>query len=219
MLCDRWLKGYPNLAICVPRARTFKLFATEYYRHADTLRPIPFDSPRQAEFNALCPDAVQPLHQEKNLFLRTDRARFRTNSVRSLCPVLPDLPCLLCLSFLASGARGRPTLPPQRPTCLLRPHPLLVPPPCICPLILSSTASCLLLAVARVRPPSLLPSHLWRPSPVRFHPRPSTAILRHLFLSLHPTVTSIIPLLLTRRPARPPYRPPTLVGFPSHRRA
>jgi len=79
------------------------------------------------------------LHQQKKLFLRTDRDRFRTNSIRSLRPVLPDLPCSLCLSFLASGAPGHPTFPPQRPTRLLRPHTLLVPPPCICPLILSST--------------------------------------------------------------------------------
>jgi len=80
-------------------------------------------------------------------------------------------------------------------------------------------ASCRLLAFARVRRPSLLPSHLWRPRSVRFHPLPSAAILRHFFLSLHPTVTSIIPLLFTRRGARPPCRPPTLVGFPSHRSA
>jgi len=79
------------------------------------------------------------IHKQKNLFLRTDRACFRTNSVRSLRPVLLDLPCLLCLSFLASGAPGRPTFPPKRLTRLLRPHPLLVPPPCIGPLILSST--------------------------------------------------------------------------------
>ena len=158
-------------------------------------------------------------HQQKNLLLRTDRARFLTNSVRSLRPVLPDLPCLLCLSFLASGAPGRPTFPPQRPTRLLRPHPLLVPPPCIPPLSSRLLASGLLLAFARVRRPSLLPSHLWRPRSVRFHPRPSAAILRHFFLSRHPTVISIIPLLFTRRPVRPPCRPPTLVGFPSHRRA
>jgi len=68
-------------------------------------------------------------------------------------------------------------------------------------------ASCLLLAVARVRRPSLLPSHIWRPRSVRFHPLPSAAILRHFFLNLHPTVISIIPLLFTRRPARPPCRP------------
>jgi len=78
-------------------------------------------------------------HQQKNLFLRTDKARFRTTCVRSLRPILPDLPCLLCLSSLASGAPGRPTFPPQSPTRLLRPHPLLVPPPCIRPLNLSST--------------------------------------------------------------------------------
>jgi len=80
-------------------------------------------------------------------------------------------------------------------------------------------ASCLLLAVARLRRPSLLPSHLWRPRSVRFHPLPSAAILGRFFLSLHHTVISIIPLLFTRCPPRPPCRPPTLVGFPSHRRA
>jgi len=81
----------------------------------------------------------QPHHQQKNLFPQTDRARFSTNSIRSFRPVLPDLPCLLCLSFLAYGGPRRPTFPPQPPTPLLRPQPLLVPPPCIHPLILSST--------------------------------------------------------------------------------
>ena len=75
----------------------------------------------------------------KKAFLRMDRARFRTNSIRSLFPVLLDLPCLLCLSSLASGAPGRPTFLPPRPTRLLRPHPLRVPPPCIRPLNLFST--------------------------------------------------------------------------------
>jgi len=121
--------------------------------------------------------------QEKNLLLRTDRGRFRTNSVCTLRPVLPDLPCLLVSAPLSSFL----------------------------------LASCLLLAVARIRRPSLLPSHLWRLRSVRFHLLPSAAILRRFFLSLHPTVISRIPLLFTRRPARPPCRPPTLVGFPSHR--
>jgi len=77
--------------------------------------------------------------QQKNLFLRVDRARFRKNSMRSLRPVFRDLPRLFCLSSLASGAPGRHTFPPQHPTRLLRPHPLLVPPPCIRPVNLSST--------------------------------------------------------------------------------
>jgi len=72
------------------------------------------------------------------------------------------------------------------------------------PLSSRLVASCLLLAVARVRRPSLLPSHVWRPRSVRFHPLPSAPILRRFFYSLHPTVTSIIPLLFTRRPAGPP---------------
>jgi len=89
------------------------------------------------------------------------------------------------------------------------------------PLTSRLLASCLLLVFARVRRPSLLSSHLWRLRSVRFYPHPSAAILGHFFLSLHPTVTSIIPSLFTslRRPARPPCRPPTLVGLPSHRRA
>jgi len=82
---------------------------------------------------------TQPHYQQNNIFPRTDRTRFRTNSVCSLRPVLPDLPCLLRLSFLASGAPRRPTFPPQPPTPLLRPQPLLVPAPRIRPLILSST--------------------------------------------------------------------------------
>jgi len=79
-------------------------------------------------------------HHQKNLFLGTDRDRMRTHRVRSLGPVLPDLPCLLCLTFLTSGAPALPTFPPQRPTRLFPPHPLLVAPPCIRPLILSSTS-------------------------------------------------------------------------------
>ena len=77
--------------------------------------------------------------QQKSIFLLTDRAGFRTNSVRSLHPVLPVVPCLRCLSFLASSAPERPTFPPQGPTRLLCPHPLRVPPTCIRPLILSSS--------------------------------------------------------------------------------
>jgi len=54
---------------------------------------------------------------------------------------------------------------------------------------------------------------------VRFYPLLSAAILRRFFLSLHPTVSFIIPLLFTRCPAQQPSRPPTLVGFPPPRRA
>ena len=91
--------------------------------------------------------------------------------------------------------------------------------PLVCaPLSSHLLASFLLLVVARIRRPFLVPSHPWRPRSFRFHPPPSAGILCTFFLSLHPTVTSIIPLLFTRRLARPPCRPPTLVGFPSQRR-
>ena len=69
MLSDRWLKGYPNLCTWVPQVSTFKLLATECYRHADTLRPISFNSPRRAEFNALCPDTVRPLVEGLSILL------------------------------------------------------------------------------------------------------------------------------------------------------
>ena len=58
------------------------------------------------------------------------------------------------------------------------------------PLSCHRLASCLLLAVARIRWSSLLPSHLLWPRSVRFHPLPSAASLRRFFLSLHPTVTA-----------------------------
>jgi len=61
-------------------------------------------------------------------------------------------------------------------------HPSSCLPLVFAPLSSHLLASCLLLAVARVRRPSLLPSHLWRPRSVRFHPLPSAAILRRFFL-------------------------------------
>jgi len=121
--------------------------------------------------------------------------------------------------FLRLVHRGTPlSLHSVRRACC-RPTPSLFLPLVSAPLSSRLLASCLLLAVARVRRPSLLPSHLWRPRSVRFHLLPSSAILRRFFRSLHPTVISMIALLFTRHPARPPCRPPTLVGFPSHRRA
>jgi len=59
-LSDHWLKGYPYFRTLVLRASAFKLLATDCYRHADTLKPIPFNSPCQADSNALCPNAVRP---------------------------------------------------------------------------------------------------------------------------------------------------------------
>jgi len=61
MLSNCWLKGYPYLCTLVPRASTFKLLATECHRYAVTSRPIPFNSPRQADSTALSPDAVRPV--------------------------------------------------------------------------------------------------------------------------------------------------------------
>ena len=123
------------------RAMTRGLSSVYLPLHWKTPRPVPPIRnylPVDAVAHRTIPFTLE-LHQQKNVFLRTEGARFRTNSICSLRPVLPDLPCLLCLSFLASGAPGRPTFPPQRPTRWLRPHPLQVPPPCVRPLILLST--------------------------------------------------------------------------------
>ena len=98
------------------------------------------------------------VHQQKNLFHRTYRARVQTKPVRSLPPVLSDLLSPLCLSSLASGAPGHPTFPPKRPTPSLRPYPLPAPSCCIRPLIFSSTG--LLPTLTNCRHPAPLPDLL-----------------------------------------------------------
>ena len=57
-LSDPWLKGYLYLCTLVPQVRTFTLLATECYSHADTLRPISFNSPHQVNSNISCPGLV-----------------------------------------------------------------------------------------------------------------------------------------------------------------
>jgi len=56
-LSDHWLNGYAYLYTLVLQVSTFKLLATEYYRHADTSRPIPFNSPRRGDCNETRPDS------------------------------------------------------------------------------------------------------------------------------------------------------------------
>jgi len=56
-LSDHWLKGYPYLCTLVPWASTFKLLALECYRHADTSRRIPFNSPCRAVSNETLPNS------------------------------------------------------------------------------------------------------------------------------------------------------------------
>ena len=67
-LSDRWLKSYPPICTSVPRVNTFKLFATECYRHADASRPIPFVSPRRADSNDALPDSGGYLPAEISAF-------------------------------------------------------------------------------------------------------------------------------------------------------
>jgi len=69
MLADRWLKGYPCLCTTVPRTSTFKLLATEYYRHADASRPIPFNCPQPADPDETLPDPGGHLPAEVSPFL------------------------------------------------------------------------------------------------------------------------------------------------------
>jgi len=67
-LSDRCFKAYRYFCTLVPRASTFKLAATGCYRHADTLRPIPFDSPRRADSNETLPDSGGHLPAEISAF-------------------------------------------------------------------------------------------------------------------------------------------------------
>jgi len=63
-LSDHWLKGYPFFCTLVLRVSTFKMLATGCYRHADASKPIPFDSPRRADFNEGLPDSGGHLPDE-----------------------------------------------------------------------------------------------------------------------------------------------------------
>jgi len=66
MVSDCWLKRYPFFCTLVPQASTFKLLATECYRHADTSRPIQFNPSRQANSNATLPDPSEHLPAEES---------------------------------------------------------------------------------------------------------------------------------------------------------
>jgi len=79
MLSDRWLNSYAYFCTRVPRASSFKLLATECYRHADTSRPILFDSPRQADSNDTLPDSGGHLPGEvSTIFFRPTSIAMQT---------------------------------------------------------------------------------------------------------------------------------------------
>jgi len=54
------MRPFPTLADICP-LRPLPLHPADLYSHADTSKPIPFDSPRPADSNGPCPDAVRPL--------------------------------------------------------------------------------------------------------------------------------------------------------------
>jgi len=68
ILSDSWLNGYAYFCTWVPRAGTFKFLATGCHRHADASKPIPFDSPRRADFNETFPDSGGHLPTEVSAF-------------------------------------------------------------------------------------------------------------------------------------------------------
>ena len=55
---------YPYFCTLVPQASTFKLLATKCYRHADTSRPIPFNSPWRVDSNQTLSDSCGHLPTE-----------------------------------------------------------------------------------------------------------------------------------------------------------
>ena len=68
-LSDQWFQGYPFFCTSVPGVSIFKLLATEWYRHADALRAIPFDSPLRVDSNEALPDSGGHLPTEVSPFL------------------------------------------------------------------------------------------------------------------------------------------------------
>ena len=68
ILSDHWLNGYPYFCTLVLPVSTCKLLATECYRHADTSRPIPFDSPWRADSNETLSDSGTHLPAEISAF-------------------------------------------------------------------------------------------------------------------------------------------------------
>ena len=54
------MRPFPTPADICP-LRYLPLHPADLYSHADTSKPIPFDSPRPADSNGPCPNAVRPL--------------------------------------------------------------------------------------------------------------------------------------------------------------
>ena len=108
MLSDCWLKGYPNIYPWVPRASTFKLWATECYRHADTSKSIPFGSPRRADSNESLPDSgghpravISPFFHPASLYSHADASKpIPFDSPR---PADCNAPCLNAVRPLVEG--------------------------------------------------------------------------------------------------------------------
>ena len=79
MLSDYWLNGYAYFCTFILWVSTFKLLTTECYRHADTSRPIPFDSPRRADSNDTLPNSGRHLPAEVSaLFILLTSIAMRT---------------------------------------------------------------------------------------------------------------------------------------------
>jgi len=87
-LSDHGLKGYPFFCTLVPRVSTLKVLATRCYRHEDTQRLIPLDSPRRADSNEALPNSAGRLPSEICSFfiLLTDIAM---RTLRSLYYSIP----------------------------------------------------------------------------------------------------------------------------------
>ena len=88
MLSDRWFKGYPNICTFVLRASTFESLATECYRNADALRPIPFNSPRREGSNETLPDSARHLAAGISAFF-IQRTAIATRTLRNLYHSIP----------------------------------------------------------------------------------------------------------------------------------
>jgi len=105
-LWDQWQNGYPYFCTLVLQVSAFKLLATECYRHADTLGPIPFNSPRRADSNETFPDSGGHLPTEVSPFftlltsitMRTIQNLYYSIPLGEQTPMRPFLtPAHICL--------------------------------------------------------------------------------------------------------------------------
>ena len=94
MLSDHWLNGYAYFCTLDLRVSTFKLLTKECNRHADTSRPIPFDSPRRDDSHETLPDSGRhmPAEVSASFILQTSLAMRTLRNLYNSIPLVRWIP-------------------------------------------------------------------------------------------------------------------------------